>query len=169
MAQTTLHSGGYKHNNSTILGAGNVPSTGPASLTLTQNNTDVAKNDTLPTSGTNMGIIKSIPARPFNKQQEGKYVGMIVCDTVAQTSDSTLRGGSADFSQDPHGYWPGYNRRSVTINAETGAVTAGGNNGAAVVPSGIDHTTGKLADQALRTGEFTYMANGITPTQADYS
>jgi hypothetical protein len=135
MAQTTLHSGGYKNNNTTMLGAGNVPSTGPASLTLANNNTDVPKNNTLPASGTNVGVIKAIAARPFNQQEAGEYVGMIVCDRVAQTASTTLLGGSADFSQDPHGYWPGYNRRAKTINAETGAITTGANNGVAVVPS----------------------------------
>ena len=169
MAQTTLHSGGYKNNNTTMLGAGNVPSTGPASLTLANNNTDVSKNNTLPASGTNVGVIKAIAANPFNQQEAGEYVGMIICDRVAQSANTTLRGGSADFSHDPKGYWPGYNRREKTINAETGVVTAGSNDGASVVPSGLDNTTGKAADQSLRLGEFTYMVNGVTPTNADYS
>ena len=168
MATTTLHAGAYVHNNSTILGAGNIIDGQANSLSLADNNTSVSKQDTLPVSGTNMGVIKSIADRQFNKQTD-EFVGMIICNSIAGAEDNTLRSGAGDFGQDIPGYWPGYNRIDVSIDAETGVVTKGGNDGAAVLPSGVDGVTGKNADHELTTnGEWVFMVTGKTPTQNNY-
>lgn len=171
MATTTLHSGGYKHNNSTILGAGNVSSTSQAnSLSLADAHRTVSKKNAIAQSGVNLGTIRSNNSYRFNSQEEGEYVGMIVCDSVASAANTTLKGGAADFGQEHRPGWYGYNRIDVTINAETGAVTKNAANGGVVRASGIDNVVGRSADHAISTtGEFTYMVKGPTATNGDYS
>lgn len=172
MAQTKLiTANSYNNNNTVMLGAGNVPTNGPAaSLTLSNAHKSVAKHDTLPSSGVTLGTIKSIPARQFNKQTDGEYVGMIVCDTVAGVANTTLRGGSSDVSQDSRSYFKQYNRIDISIDTETGVVTDGANNGAVVLASGLDNVTGRNADHVMSVGgEFTYMVKGVSATNADYS
>lgn len=172
MAQTKLISANsYNNNNTVMLGAGNVPTGGPASsLTLSNAHKSVAKHDTLPVSGVTLGTIKSIPARQFNKQTDGEYVGMIICDSVAGVADTTLRGGNSDNGQDSRSYFKQYNRIDVSIDAETGVVTAGSNNGSVVLASGINNVTGRNADHVMSVGgEFTYMVTGKTPTNADHT
>lgn len=171
MAQTKLiTANSYNNNNTVMLGAGNVPTGGPASsLTLSNAHKSVAKHDTLPVSGVTLGTIKSIPARQFNKQTDGEYVGMIICDSVAGVADTTLRGGNSDNGQDSRSYFKQYNRIDVTIDAETGAVTRNSLDGDVVLASGFDNTTGRNADHVYGVGgEFTYMVKGVSATNADY-
>lgn len=64
-----------------------------------------------------------------------------------------------------------YERLDVeSINALTGVVTYGENNGDIVLASGIDGTTGVNADHAISVlpGELVYQKGSINPVQADY-
>ena len=64
-----------------------------------------------------------------------------------------------------------YQRIDVeSINALTGAVTYGENNGVSVLASGIDGTTGVDADHTISVlpGELVFQKGSINPVQADY-
>jgi hypothetical protein len=184
MATTKAITGNaIKHNNGTILHAGNVnTSTGPIQSDLSLGETTYAPfygsrgilADGSPLESGTIGTMKANSNGTFNKMEDGKYVAKILGTRVAGVTNNVLRSGASDIaSRKPLHYARGNRRYDITSwSYTTGAATKGGSAGALVTY--IDPETGSA--QAMEPkptkavpGRLVFMVTGKTATKTTYS
>lgn len=122
----------------------------------------------------NLGTWRPRSGDAFASPPEGFLIkGLTTGQTVLGVSDSGLSAANPGHSKAIN-RWYGYERLHITSwNHLTGAATHGAHAGTTIVASGIDGTTGQVADHAANPtdaipGELVYMTNGYLPTQDDY-
>lgn len=163
-----------KNKGGTILNAGNASASLINNLSLSTNgyrDGNIGSKIFLavsPYSSGNLGTTKPISAGVFAQMEKGKYVGMIIGSRIAQTNNTTLQSGAADFAQnrDTRRVAPTYQRLHITSwNASTGAATFGANRGDTTTLS-ADHAV--LHSTNAIPGELTYHTGSANPTNDDY-
>lgn len=110
---------------------------------------------------------KAISAGDFANNSEGVTLGYT--NLIAGQATSVARITSTKVKVKSG--FRGYERIDVdAINALTGEVTYGANNGVRVLPSGLDGTTGIDADHTISVvpGELVYANGSLVPVQAEY-
>lgn len=121
-------------------------------------------NQLAPVSGLTQ---KAISAGTFAYENNvGLFLGY--SDQVAGQSNDAIKLTGYQPNQDG---FRGYQRIDIeSINALTGVVTYGENNGVTVPASGLDGTTGVNADHNISVvpGELVYQKGSLVPVQADY-
>lgn len=172
----------YHHNGGVILQAGNSDGVNVTdSLTLAENayREGASKNNgptkaVSPGSSGNLGNLAVFSSRPFAQMEAGEYVAKVIGDRIAQSDDTTLRSGAADWgTRVPYNVARGYERYDNTSwDYVTGALTKGGSAGSQINyidPIGGGAVSYEPYPTFAVPGELVFMDGDVVPTQADYA
>ena len=169
---TAISGNAQKNKGGTILNAGNANTNLINNLTLANN---AYKNGygsrpilaVSPTQSGNLGIGKPLSGGVFASMEKGKYVGMIIGTRIAQTDNTTLAGGSADFARKSSLINAYYGDRRLNITSwayATGVPTYGAGRGD-LVTFGADEAA-EPTDAV--PGKLAMMEGGKNPVQEAY-
>jgi len=168
--QKAVSANAYKKKNSaTVLGAGNVTTTGEFAA-VTNNLTlrsSVPDQVMYGSQVTDSYARKVISAGNFPQSLTGNYIVKGLSPTIAGQTNTLLRSGSSEYGQKRYPK-PKLGDRRLHITSwsyTTGAATKGGSAGNTMSWGSADEAFG--GTNAI-PGELTYMITGLTPYNDDY-